>query len=284
MRNTRGFTLIELLVVIAIITLLMGILLPALSKARDAAQQVKDATQISQIHKAMTTFSRQFNGTFPKPGLIDTIGNEPGIGEEDRTLNTTDNLYSCVIAQNFFTPQIVVSPSEPNGNVIAKNDYNMEAYRPIADDYWDLTFQTVLDDGGLCNTSYAHSGLTGKRGRERWKDDLDSEWAMFSNRGVENGSLQENVYEQSKTLQIHGGSEQWVGNVGFADGHVDTHDSFRIEGITYLQSGGGAEPELDNLFEEETLGRGDGSGFDIWLVIYTDADDTGESLSDLQWD
>ena len=55
--NKSGFTLIELLVVIAIIALLLGILLPALSKARAKARQVKDATQLSQIHKSMATFA-----------------------------------------------------------------------------------------------------------------------------------------------------------------------------------------------------------------------------------
>ena len=68
--NKSGFTLIELLVVIAIIALLLGILLPALSKARAKARQVKDSTQLSQIHKSMATFASDQNGIFPTPGLI----------------------------------------------------------------------------------------------------------------------------------------------------------------------------------------------------------------------
>lgn len=85
----HGFTLIELLVVIAIIALLIGILLPALGKARNSARITKCLANVRSMGTSMAFYANDYKNWYPTPALASANGNEASF-DTRQNLNITN--------------------------------------------------------------------------------------------------------------------------------------------------------------------------------------------------
>jgi len=65
MKTKRGFTLVELLVVIGIIAILVGILLPALSRARESAKRTQCLSNLRECANGFRMYAAAFKDACP---------------------------------------------------------------------------------------------------------------------------------------------------------------------------------------------------------------------------
>jgi len=281
MRNRKGFTLIELLVVIAIIALLIGILLPALGKARASARQIKDSTQIRGIHQGMVLFAQNNGEVYPIPSQLDK-GNIMIAANGKKDLPR--HVMSILIFNGFFSPELAVSPAEANGSIKAYDKYKysepdgmaVAADKKLAQ--WDPGFKATPKDtnigtnaDAIGNVSYGIMPFFGNR-RVRWSNTFSATEAVIGNRGpaydlgtagtppawtlvatAPNADGTARAGVGSNTLLIHGGRTTWEGNVAYNDNHVnfETRPDPETLPFTFTSLAANIRTQFDNLFVNE---------------------------------
>jgi prepilin-type N-terminal cleavage/methylation domain-containing protein len=171
-RGRSGFTLIELLVVIAIVAVLIGLLLPAVQKVREAASRTQCTNNLKQIGLAFHTHSDAL-GCLPGGGYVhtsdrsfaDSAGTKPEVAPK-QTWGWAYQILPYIEQDNLWmTPQTFAGQSFRSGDRFVQATPIAIYFCPTRRPPTVLTRQ----EGKKAMTDYAANGGTYASGQD-WHD------------------------------------------------------------------------------------------------------------------
>lgn len=195
-RPRRGMTLIELLVVIAIIAVLIGLLLPAVQKVREAASRLQSMNNLKQIGLAAQNFSDSRGGNLPSingygptardcyfslpVGLLPYIEQGNIIAAIHAQLGNNNAISSAFVIKPYLSPSDPSLPSfPPHGLMSYAANANVFAPRSTMAVYQDGTSNTIAFAE---HYAYRCGGATGTN--FNWSEDGLSPWPASGQGGI----------------------------------------------------------------------------------------------------